>query len=207
MHKSKYLAWFMMMLVSLPVLLFAEGPAVHAPADQVKALNAVLLKSLTEGERLGSAGRYALLEPVLEQVFHFPFMVRKSTGRFWKNLDSKQRDTLINKYREWSVGQYVVRFKEDRGQRFEVVASEPVREGIMRVTSYLVKADGEKIALEYLLLKSPGAWRIVDIQVEGVSRLALTRAQFRGVLKQQGYAGLLESLDAKINKLTADDGA
>jgi ABC-type transporter MlaC component len=42
---------------------------------------------------------------------------------------------------------------------------------------------------------------IVDVQVEGVSQLSLTRSQFKTVLKDKGVGGLLAVLDEKINAL------
>ena len=54
------------------------------------------------------------------------------------------------------------------------------------------------MSFHYLLRKAEGSWRVVDIQISGVSQLALTRAQFTSVIKTKGIKGLIEMLDEKI---------
>ena len=48
-------------------------------------------------------------------------------------------------------------------------------------------------------------WGIVDIQVEGVGQLSLTRSQFKSVLRDLGIDGLLENLNEKIRILNQDN--
>jgi phospholipid transport system substrate-binding protein len=131
-------------------------------------------------------------------------MVSKSCGSYWKTLDSNQQTQLLDKYITWSVGTYAERFKEHTGQRFEIVSSESVRGKYIRVVSDLVKAGKKTRKFSYMLTNGKDSWRIVDIQVEGVSQLSLTRAQFKSVLKDQGFEGLLEVLNAKISKLNQE---
>jgi ABC-type transporter MlaC component len=82
-----------------------------------------------------------------------------------------------------------------------VVSSESVLKKYMRVVSHIKKKDQKTRELTYLLLENNGAWLIVDIQVEGVSQLSLTRSQFKSVLKDKGVGGLLAVLDEKIKAL------
>jgi ABC-type transporter MlaC component len=43
-----------------------------------------------------------------------------------------------------------------------------------------------------------GEWQIVDIQISGVSQLALTRSQFVSVIKNKGFDALISMLKNKI---------
>jgi ABC-type transporter MlaC component len=43
-----------------------------------------------------------------------------------------------------------------------------------------------------------GKWRIVDIQILGVSQLALTRSQFVSEIKNKGFDALISTLKNKI---------
>ena len=167
----------------------------------IETLNSTLLECMKRGEELGYSGRYALLDPVMTQAFSFAYMARKSCGSYWKGLDSSQQTQLLDKYITWSVGTYAERFKKHSGQRFEIVSSEPIRGKYIKVISHIVKPDKKIRKFSYILMEDKGSWRIVDIQVEGVSQLSLTRSQFKSVLKDQGFEGLLEVLNEKISTL------
>jgi phospholipid transport system substrate-binding protein len=186
------------LLLTMPTRsLSGEQPAVNV----IKTLNATLLDCMKRGDELGYSGRYAVLEPVMNRSFFFVYMLMKSSGTYWKELDIKQRKQLLEKYVAWSVATYAARFKKYEGQQFVVVSSEPVLKKYMKVISHIIKKDKKTRELAYLLLENNSAWLIVDIQVEGVSQLSITRSQFKSVLKDKGVGGLLAVLDEKINAL------
>jgi phospholipid transport system substrate-binding protein len=196
---------FFFLLSTTQISSLAGEPLPPEPAiDVIETLNTTLLECMKQGEKLGYSGRYALLEPVMTQAFAFDYMVSKSCGSHWKTLDSNQQAQLLDKYIIWSVGTYAERFKKHSGQRFEIVSSETIRGKYIKVISNIVKSGKKTRKFSYMLMDDKGNWRIVDIQVEGVSQLSLTRSQFRSVLKDQGFEGLLAVLNAKINKLNQE---
>jgi len=196
--------FFGVIIQALP--LYGEQlPAEDGAVAVIETLNRVLIESMKQGEELGFQGRFTLLEPVMKQTFFFSYMVRKSTGSYWKELDSGQQEKLVETYITWSVGKYAQRFKEYKNQQFLVVSSDPVKKKYRRVVVHIINQEGKKRELNYILAKSEDSWLIVDIQVKGVSQLSLTRAQFRSVLKDKGYDGLLELLNEKIITLEQDD--
>lgn len=197
MKKSVVFVLFFLLL-TLPVLsVSGEVPAAGEAAAVVETLNTTLLDCMKRGDELGFLGRYALLEPVLNRSFFFLYMIVKSSGSHWKGLGKNNQEQLLEKYTAWSVATYAARFKKYKEQQFVIISSEPVLRKYMRVVSHLVKKDGKVREFTYLLVKRDGTWRIVDIQVEGVSQLSLTRAQFKSVLKDKGIEGLLKVLDEK----------
>lgn len=190
------------LLFTVPGVSFSGEAAPSGEAvDVIETLNATLLDCMKRGDELGLSGRYELLEPVLNRSFFFFYMVVKSSGSYWKDLGENNQKQLLEKYTAWSVAMYAARFKEYKGQQFVIISSERVLKKYMRVVSHLVKKDGEVRKFTYLLSKKKGSWLIVDIQVEGVSQLSLTRAQFKSVLKDKGIEGLLKVLDEKTTML------
>jgi len=179
------------------------GAAEEQSDDAVQVIdtwNNALLISLKNGEKLGYSGRYDLLKPSMSRIFHFSYMLEKSCGSFWEEMESEQRRQLLERYIAWSVGTYARRFDKYEGQRFMIHASERLGGMFMEVSTTIDKA-GKEQDIRYLLIQDEGAWRIVDIKVKGVSQLALTRSQFRSILKKEGAAGLLKRLDEKITDL------
>jgi len=168
------------------------------PSEVIRNFNAALLDAMKRADELSYPGRYKLLGPVLRDSFALSFMAAQSAGRYWKTLTDEERSQLIKTYSEWTVATYAARFDGYSGEKFEVASGPAAAQGAATVVSKLIKSNAEEVRFHYLLRKIEGRWRVVDIQISGVSQLALTRAQFAGVLKEKGYKGLISMLKEKI---------
>lgn len=156
------------------------------------------MESMRRAGELGYQGRYKLLEPVIKDSFAISFMANQSVGRYWKTLREEERSTFLKTYTEWTIATYAGRFGGYSGEQFELVSeSEPDR-GTVSVISKLIQSNKEEIEFHYKLRKMEGRWRVVDIQISGVSQLALTRSQFVDVIKNKGFDGLVSMLKGKI---------
>jgi phospholipid transport system substrate-binding protein len=193
--------YYILMIVSASPLL--GQPLQSKAADVIEKLNAALVESMKNGDELGFPGRYRLLEPVIKSSFDFPYIIKKVTGKYWKYMDENQRKMLLNNYTVWTIAKYAQRFSHYKGQGFEVVSESEFRPQVMGVKSNLIKANKEIIEFRYLLLKNKGSWRVVDIQVSGVSQLAMNRAQFKQVLKEEGFDALNAGLKEKVRELSS----
>jgi phospholipid transport system substrate-binding protein len=168
------------------------------PADVIRSFSAALLESMKGADELGYSGRYKLLEPVIKESFALSFMAGQSVGSNWKTLTKEQQDTFLKVYTDWTIASYAGRFDSYSGQRFELVSESEPDKSTVTVVSKMVRAKKEPIVFSYKLRKIEGKWHIVDIQISGVSQLALTRSQFVNVLKEKGLKGLISMLNDKI---------
>jgi phospholipid transport system substrate-binding protein len=182
-------------LLIVPLFAVASEPG---PKEGIQALNGALLDAMKRANELGYAGRYSLLEPVLRNTFDFSFMGMKATGKFWEILNKEQRSLFLKTYTEWSIANYAGNFNGYSGERFELVSESSPKQGIVTVVSKLIQKNEDPIIFHYLMRQIDGRWRVVDIQISGVSQLALTRAQFTDILKNKNFDGLLAMLKEKI---------
>jgi phospholipid transport system substrate-binding protein len=187
------------------VLGLAAAPAgAETPAAPVQRVNAVLLQVMREAESLGFQGRFAALSPVLAAAFDFPLMARLSVGRYWKELDPAKRDRLTELFAQLSIATFAARFDGYGGEVFRITGEEPQLRGAVLVRDQLVKVTGEAVAINYLLRRKEGGWRIVDVLLDGkFSELALRRSQYTSLLKNQGYDGLVAAMTDKVADLAA----
>jgi phospholipid transport system substrate-binding protein len=169
-----------------------------SPAGVIRNFNAALLDAMKRADELGYSGRYRLLEPVIEQTYALSFMAVQSTGRYGRKLSKEDREAITKAYTEWTIATYAGRFDGYSGEKFEIVSEGKPQKGTVTVISKLIKSNGEEVDFHYLLRKMKGSWRIVDIHISGVSQLALTRAQFSGVIRTKGIKGLVSMLDEKV---------
>ena len=168
------------------------------PSGIIRTFNATLLEAMKNAKELGYSGRYKLLEPVMKESFALSFMGAQSVGRYWKTMGEEDRDLLIKTYTDWTVASYAGRFDGYSGERFQLASESPPEKGTVTVVSKFIQAGNEAIDFSYLLRRIEGRWRIVDIRISGVSQLALTRAQFAGILREKGVEALIAMLREKI---------
>lgn len=185
------------------VLLFFLGVQPLAAADEspattvVETLHATLLQIMREADTLGYAGRVATIAPVLAQSFDFETISRIVTGRAWKDLEPPQQAEFSALFARLSAATYASNFSSFSGERFETLSSEAKRDNRL-VKTVLVKASGDQVSLDYLLRKSDGVWRIVNVIAEGVSDLSLKRADYTAVIKSEGFNSLITQLNGKV---------
>jgi phospholipid transport system substrate-binding protein len=186
------------LLIVVFVLLCPVGGKAEqtGPAEVIKKFNGALLDSMKGGKELGYSGRYKLLEPVIKDSFALSYMASVTVGQYWKKLTEKERRSLVETYTEWTIATYAGRFDEYSGEKFEVVSESKLNPDNSTVLSKLY-AKKER-DFHYRLRRIEGKWRIVDIQVSGVSQLALTRSQFVSVLRDEGFNALISMLKKKI---------
>jgi phospholipid transport system substrate-binding protein len=72
------------------------------------------------------------------------------------------------------------------------------------ITSQITKSNGEPVHINYLMRQNGGVWQIADVYLDGtISELATRRSEFASILRAQGIAGLIATLNAKANTLSA----
>jgi phospholipid transport system substrate-binding protein len=203
---SKYFQWLIGSMILLSVF-FSASPgkgAEQAPSEVIKKFNDALLQCMKKGGELGYSGRYKILEPVFRDSFAIRFMVTVATGKYWKTFSEKERSLLLKTYTEWSVATYAGRFKDYSGQKFEIVSGPKPAGDNAIVESKLIDSDGENTDFYYKFRKMEGSWGIVDIQIMGVSQLAVTRSQFVSVIAKKGFSGLISMLKEKTDNFAKE---
>lgn len=181
-------------LLVAPQVCRAEQPG---PKKTIEVFNAALLDAMKRADELGYPGRYKLLEPIIKDSFALSFMGTQSIGRYGKTLSKEQQDLFLKTYIDWTIATYAGRFDGFSGERFEVVSESAPAQGTVTVISKLIESNNEAIVFHYVMRKVEDRWQVVDIQISGVSQLALTRAQFTDVIKNKSFDGLIAMLKEK----------
>lgn len=177
----------------------AQAPPQEAAAAAIDRLHETLLSIMQEAEKLGFGGRYERIQPVLLDLYDFPFMAEKSVGLGWRELDDAQRARLVDAFSRLAIATYAARFDRDGGARFETLGVEPAAQGTVMVRTRIVRSDDEPVALDYRMRAENGRWRIIDVFMNGtVSELALRRSEYSGLLKREGFDALLQAIEKKI---------
>jgi len=168
--------------------------------EVVEKLHTTLLAVMKDGDKIGYPGRYDQLTPVIKSSFDMPFISKTVLGKYWETFNNEQRSRFVETFTQLSIATYAANFDSYSGEHFKMIPEKEVTGGRILVQSQLIKSDGGQVQLDYLLHRTGSQWRIVNIIAEGVSDLALKRADYSAFLKSKGFEALLKKLNEKINQ-------
>tara|TARA_Y100001934_G_scaffold92716_1_gene114584 strand:- start:52005 stop:52619 length:615 start_codon:yes stop_codon:yes gene_type:complete len=192
----------------LTVLLSVEATNAdtRSARSTVKSFNATLLKIMQNASTLRFSGRYASLEPVLLDSFDIQFMAQFSAGRHWRTLSEDEKNKLVGTFGRLWVSTYADRFNGYNGETFEIVEEKPAPRDTILVRTNIIKNNGKKVAIDYLLREKTTQWSVIDIFLAGkYSELAKQRAEYTSVLKRKGFIGLVDIVEQKIKRMAQSE--
>lgn len=174
------------------------GDPVEDARHQVDRLNSTLIQVMKDAKALGYKGRYQKLEPVVREAFEFESVSQIALGSHWKKLDPQQKTAFVSKISELSVATYAAQFNGYDGESFKFESGQDQKNGRM-LLRYVMEAPKEKpVKFEYMVSEQHGKWEIINIIVDGISDLALKKAQYTSVIDREGFDSLLNKLTQKI---------
>jgi phospholipid transport system substrate-binding protein len=183
--------------VALWLMIQPGFAAVSGPSDVVRGFYQTLLNNMRNGPSLGQQGRSAQLAPVVPRVFDIPYMTQLAIGPAWTTLPDAQRQQVMQAFERYVTAVYADRFDNYSGERLEVVGEQPTTYGTL-VKTQIIKASGEPVTLNYLMINGGGGPQIGDVYLDGtISELAARRADFSSTLRTQGVPGLITALNNK----------
>jgi len=185
---------FMMTPAAMPMV-SAED---HETIQVIEKLQMVLLTVMKEAEKLAYKGRYDQLEPVIRATFDMPFISKAVLSKHWDTLSDRQRSKFVETFTRLGIATYAANFDSYSGERFKVISEKEVSTGRVLVKTYLIKSDGGKVELDYLLHRIENEWRVINVIAEGVSDLALKRTDYSNFLKNKSFEALISKLNEKI---------
>jgi phospholipid transport system substrate-binding protein len=189
----------------LIVLLGTAGTA-HAAADSpkqvIESYYATLLKAMREGPKIGFKGRFQVLKPAVEKTFNISLMAQASVGSYWDKMTDEQRTALVDAFRNFTIANYAHSFDDYGGEKFLTGDEKQTPRKDIIVYSTLVKSDGDKVALNYLLRQDGDAYKVIDVYLDGaISQLATRRSEYTSLIRQSGIDALIAAIKKKATDL------
>ena len=192
-------------VLALLVILPAAMPALPAAAEPNdaagfvqqlvgQALAVLATKGMPEGER---ERKFAV---ILTQNFDVLRIARFVLGRYWAGANDDERKQFIEAYRNYIIRSYSARFAEYSGESVKVTNARPESDTISVVNSDIIHPNGDPpVKVAWRVYKGADGYRIVDVDVEGVSMMVTQREEFAAVIQRNGGTvdGLTKALQQK----------
>jgi phospholipid transport system substrate-binding protein len=168
----------------------ADGP--QSPAGFVDSLVSDALVVIKD-ESLSDQDRQARFEALLQHGFDMPRIARYVLGRYWTAASDDQRQAFAQLFERWVVQTYASRLKGYSGQQVKITGARDEGQGAV-VTTEIVSATGAPpLKLDWRVGRTDGAYKILDIDVEGVSMALTERDEIAAVIQRNG--GTIASLN------------
>src|SRR5712691_10012789 len=152
------------------------------------------------GPSVSPAQRLARFRELFRNDFDVPGIGQFVLGRYWRTATPQEQQDFLALFQEYIVRAYSARLAEYGGEPFRVTGARPNGEETV-VASEIVRANGNRVAVDWYLLDRGGQFKITDVYVGGVSMKVTQRDEFAAVIQRNG--GRVDALIAQLRQKLA----
>ena len=174
----------------------------ETPVATVTALQAALVDTARKLGAATVAERYRALEPTIVATHNLPYIAEFALRRQWSMLAEGERQRFVAAFERLSVMTYAARFGNVAPDAFRAIeAGAPDANGRVLIRTAIKRGDQPDVSLEYLMQRDGDDWKIINIVADGVSDLALKRAEYQRLFASGGIAGVITELEEQTKRL------
>lgn len=196
-------AVFAALTVPLPA---ASSPAASDPRAFVEGLGAETL-DIIKSPDVKIAERQRRFSVLFARAFDAPAIGRFVIGPYWNKVSEDERARYLETFGNYVAAIYAIQFSHYNGESFRTVSIDPVGNGDSAVPSEIVRPGKTPLRIAFRVRGTPGAFKIVDVNVEGVSLIVTKREEFASVLGKEGLDGVVKRMQAVLSETQARGGA
>ena len=142
--------------------------------------------------------RYTNFKDIYLSSFDSYYISKFVLGRHWKSLDKNLQKKFINTFNDYVVVTYAPKFK-GWGGKVKALDS-TLNKNYYNVLTSITNKKGPVLNLQWkCYLNKNNKFKILDVNIDGVSMLVTQRAEFSAVIKNnpRGVSGLIEAMEKK----------
>lgn len=165
-----------------------------------RAITTVANKQLTQNER------NELFRRLFISSFDIPEIGRFVLSRYWRSATADQQQEFLTLFEEITVLTWTKRFQDYNGEKLEPLGSTKDGDRGWLVDSRILRSEGPPILVQWRLKTADdGNFRVIDINVEGVSMAITHRSDYGAAMQANGgrLDGLLATMRTKLDQLRA----
>lgn len=176
--------------------------AKQPPADFIQQVADQTLKVVKNDDAAQKGDRQAINRLVDQYVLpyiNFEKTTRLSTGRHWRDASEKQRQELVDAFRNTLIRTYsgaLANVDKLSSVKVSPFRGDPNAADVV-VRSMISQRNGPDVAVDYRMENTPTGWRIYDLNVEGIWLIQNYRNQFSQVITDKGIDGLIQALNTQ----------
>ena len=192
--------WISMLVLAMTFGGVAEAQAqaidASTPDGLIKGLTAEVMASAKSDTGIQTGNLDHITELVNDKILpytDFERTTRLAMGRNWAKATPDQQKQIVEQFKRLLIRTYSGAIAQIRDQQvqFQPMRGATDTDAVVRTQ---VINQGQAIELDYRLEKTPGGWKIYDINVLGAWLIQAYQQQFNEKISQSGIDGLLDFL-------------
>jgi phospholipid transport system substrate-binding protein len=212
MRSQRRMAWRVALCLVVCAVVFscgawssARASAVPDPTEQMKPFVGRIIALLEDPglKKMAREEKAKRITELIREHFDFTEMSKRVLGPQWRQIDAQQQQEFVDLFTTLLQHIYIDYVDDYTGQQV-VFTQQRIKGQRAEVQTLLV--DKEKsIPVSYIMLLRGDTWMVYDVIAEGISLVRNYMEQFRAIVQQDGYPGLVRQIEEKIVELGQSD--
>lgn len=191
-------------LAATPARANDPGRALELVQDTADRMLVELREHRTELEN--DPGRiYDLVSEIVLPHFDFETIARWVMGRYWREATPEQRQRFTEEFRTLLVRTYARALLEYSGEILNYAPLQAAADADdVTVRSEVQRSSGPSIPINYRLHYRDDAWKVYDVNVDGVSLVTNYRSSLGSQINREGLDAVIDQLSERNRGGLAD---
>lgn len=174
--------------------------AASSPTEDVRSSVDAILVILQNGE-LDVQQKRADISKIINKRFDFRAMSQRTLATNWKKTSDEEKKQFTALFSQLIESSYVGKIEAYTNEKVEY-PGEKVK-GKKALVETLILTSSADIPVNYKLYQKGDQWLVYDVIIEGVSLISNYRSSYQEIMKDEGFDGLLNKMQAKIDELSS----
>ena len=195
MHLKKF---FFVLVFIYPVVSYSDENLASSKVF-VEKLGKQVVEKVSNTE-ITELERYNNFKKLYLSSFDNYYISRFVLGRYWKTIDKGVQKKFVDSFNNYIVATYAPKFKGWEGT-FKAVES-LFENNYYNVKMDILNKEGPTLKMMWkMYLNKNKEFKILDVNIDGVSMLVTQRAEFLSVIKNHpnGVNGLIDAMNKKTD--------
>lgn len=186
----------------------ASAEAIEGPVELLERKSDEVIKVLKDQQDQIESDPSVIYKIVDEHIVpHLDdvTMAKLALGKNWRKADNDQKIEFVDQFRALLIrtyGKSLQEFSDQTIKFYPLVADEKAVKVVVK--SDVLQSGGPKIPVSYRMRLKDNAWKVYDINIDGVSLVTSYRGTFSQEMRNGGMAGLLKMLQDKNSKVDVE---
>ncbi|UCF47688.1 MAG: ABC transporter substrate-binding protein [Myxococcales bacterium] len=141
------------------------------------------------------------LTELLGEFLDYDRLAELSLDKEWDKRSPSELEKFVSLLRQLVERQYQRNMESTLEYKVKWVGTEPIETGVKVKSSArsVTKKRQPPITIDYSMSPAGKEWKVFDIFTDEVSLVKNYKRQFRRVIKEEGWSGLIDRMEKKLN--------
>lgn len=183
----------------------AEAMSPNEVIEEAVQLFAAAMEGRQEELAADRASLYILIDEILLPRFDRKFAAQVVLAKHWRSANEAQRERFIEAFYQALVRRYADGLLEFQQELVQIM---PFRGDLTKprskVRSTVQLNDGDKVAVDYDLVKRESGWLLFNVVIEGVSYVRNFRAELDSEVRSTSLDAVIERLESEVRAASGE---